>query len=278
ESSFEHGYLARYQGFELVEGRDLTVRGNEVFLKTLEGLKKVDVIMRRIFDDWCDPLELREDSLLGVSGLVGAARAGKVGIINPLGSAVVESPAFRAYTHDIALTLGLGTDFLPSVPTRYLGDPRHRKEVLSNPDAWIFRPAFYDRKGAGKTMASLAKAEREALLERVRAEPDSYVAEQWPEASRVPVSIETGQEGSLSLRLFACRGVGGEFVLMPGGLGRVEDDRDGIFLSTQEGRTSKDVWVLGGAEAVKPSLPRMPGAPLQVRRGGIDVPSRLFDD
>lgn len=278
ESSFEHGYLARYQGFELVEGRDLTVRGDEVFLKTLEGLKKVDVILRRLLDDWSDPLELREDSLLGVSGLVGAVRAGKVGLANPLGSMVVESPAFRAYVPKIAAFLGIGTGALPSIETRYLGDPAHRAEVLAAPDSWVFRPAFHERRVSGVAACELSEAERKALLGRVAQEPDLYVAEKWPEASRVPLDLDASRTGSLSLRLFACRSSAGDFTVMAGGLGRVEDDQDGLFLSTKESRTSKDVWVIGEAQTEEPTIPRMPGVPLEIRRGGIDVPSRLFDD
>lgn len=278
ESSFEHGYLARYQGLELVEGRDLTVRGDEVFLKTLEGLKKVDVILRRLLDDWCDPLELREDSLLGVSGLVGAVRAGKIGMANPLGSMVVESPAFRAYLPQIASFLGVGAGALPSIETRYLGDAAHRNEVLAHPESWVFRPAFYDRRTPAIIVGELSQAERTSLLARLQREPEIFVAEKWPEASQVPLDFETGRKGSLSLRLFACRSSGGDWSVMPGGLGRIDDDHDGLFLSTNESRTSKDVWVPGQAETEEPTLPRMPVGPLEIRRGGIDVPSRLFDD
>lgn len=278
ESSFEHGYLARYQGFELVEGRDLTVRGDEVFLKTLEGLKRVDVVLRRLLDDWSDPLELREDSLLGVSGLVGTVRAGKVALANPLGSMVVESPAFRAYLPKIASFLGVGAGALPSIETRYLGDPAHRAEVLSSPESWVFRPAFHDRRVPAIVVGELAEAEQKALLGRVEQEPELYVAEKWPEASCVPLDLDPPRMGSLSLRLFACRSSVGDFTVMSGGLGRVEDDHDGLFLSSKESRTSKDVWVLGEAQMEEPSLPRMPSVPLEIRRGGIDVPSRLFDD
>lgn len=277
QSSFEHGYLARYLGFELVEGRDLTVRGEDVFLKTLEGLKPVDVILRRISDDWCDPLELREDSMLGVSGLAGAARAGTVGIANPLGSGLVESPALRAYLPRIAQALGLPPLKVPSIPTRYLGDAAQREEVLDALDSWIIRPAFDDRREEARPSAALSQAEKEQLRKRVLEAPDLYAAEQWPIASIVPVGLELGYQGSLSLRLFACRS-GDQFLVMPGGLGRVDGTPDGLFLYEGQPVTGKDVWVMGSETAREPALPRMPQPPMEIRRGGIDLPSRLFDD
>jgi len=276
ESSFEHAYLARYQGYELVEGRDLTVRGEEVFLKTLEGLKKVDVILRRVADDWCDPLELREDSLLGVSGLVGAARAQTVGIANALGSGLIESPAFRAYLPAMSQAL-LGEPLaLESIPTRHMGDAAHRAEVLDTFGDWLFRPAFADRRGEVRVAGALAPAEQEALRKAVLADPYSFVAEKWPAASIVPVSSRLEQEGALSLRLFACR-VGAEYFVLPGGLGRVDDTPDGMFLTPKES-TSKDVWVVGDVHSEVPSPPRMPDEQLTIRRGGVGLPSRLFDD
>ncbi len=277
QSSFEHGYLARYQGFELVEGRDLTVRGDEVFLKTLEGLKPVDVILRRISDDWCDPLELREDSMLGVSGLAGAARAGSVAIANPLGSGLVESPAFRAYLPEMARALGFSSLLLESIPTRFLGDPAHQKEVLASLDSWIIRPAFDDRREEAGYAGMLSAAEKERLVQKILETPDHFVAEQWPLASEVPVGLELAQHGALSVRLFACRS-GEDFSVMPGGLGRVDGTPDGLFLYEGQPVTGKDVWVMGAESAQEPALPRMPPSPMEIRRGGIDLPSRLFDD
>lgn len=277
ESSFEHGYLARYLGWELVEGRDLTVRGNEVFLKTLEGLKHVDVIMRRLADDWCDPLELREDSLLGVSGLVGAARAGTVAIANSLGSAIVEGAAFRAYLPDIARALeGRELEFA-SIPTRFMGDAAHRQEVLDTWPQWTLRPAFYDRRGAATPNAALEPSQAEQLRARVLADPNSFVAEIPVNASHVPLGIERARSAPFSLRLFSCYN-GVDYSVMPGGLGRANASPDGLFLVGEESAVSKDVWVIGGKDAVEPAPPKMPDPPLKIRRGGIDLPSRLFDD
>jgi len=276
ESSFEHAYMARYQGFELVEGRDLTVRGDEVFLKTLEGLKPVDVILRRITDGYCDPLELRDDSFIGVAGLLSAVRAGKVGIANPLGSGLIESPAFRAYLPDIARVLGKPIG-LESVPTRYLGDARHLEEVFDTFDSWRIRPAYFDRRQETPFIGELSKKDREQLRATIRDEGSRLVAERWPLASAVPVGAEMSRTGALSMRFFACHN-GNDYSVMPGALGRVDDTPDGLFLLPGVGATSKDVWVVGARSSDPPTLPRMPEPPLSLRRGGINVPSRLFDD
>lgn len=277
QSSFEHGYLARYQGFELVEGRDLTVRGDVVYLKTLEGLKPVDVILRRINDDWCDPLELREDSLLGVSGLASAARAGTVAVANPLGSGLVESPAFRAYLQRISQALGFGPLLLDSIPTRHLGDPQQRAEVLDSFDHWVVRPAYDDRRARAEVVGQLSLDEKQSLRAKIAEAPDQFVAEQWPLSSDVPVGWDLDRHGPLSLRLFASRS-GTDFAVMPGGLGRVDGTPDGLFLYEGQSNIGKDVWVMGAEDARAPALPRMPQEQVEIRRGGIDLPSRLFDD
>lgn len=277
ESSFEHAYLARYLGIELVEGRDLTVRGERVFLKTLEGLKPVDVILRRVADGYCDPLELREDSSLGIAGLVGALRAGTVGMVNPLGSGVVESPAFRAFLPELSRAL-LGEELeLPSVDTRWCGDARQLEEVMDTLEEWSFKPAFKDRTSDVLSAAGASPEEREVLVQQILRAPGRFVAERWPETSTLPLGLAQTQSGPVSLRLFACRSEG-EYSLLPGGLARVRDTPDGLFLTVQKEAVSKDVWVPSHRGSEKPLLPAMPVQRLEIRRGGVDIPSRLFDD
>src|SRR5207302_4463635 len=129
---FEHAYLARYLGYTLVEGGDLTVRDSRVFLKLLGGLQPVDVILRRLDDDYCDPLELRGDSFLGVPGLVQAVRAGNVAVANTLGSGLTETPALLAYLPALCRRL-LGEDLRqPSVRSWWCGDPLGRSHVIAN--------------------------------------------------------------------------------------------------------------------------------------------------
>jgi uncharacterized circularly permuted ATP-grasp superfamily protein/uncharacterized alpha-E superfamily protein len=278
ESSFEHAYLSRYLGYELVEGRDLTVRNGIVYLKTLSGLRQVDVIVRRVFDDYCDPLELRADSLLGVPGLVAAARAGTVAIANPLGSALVEAPAFKAYLPALARAL-LGEELaLPSVKTFWCGDPAGLSETLARLDRVVLKPAFGDRRGDPLVLRNLGAKEREALIQRVEARPWQFVAEEWPDRSQVPTWTPTGIErGPVSLRTFLCRS-GNDFEVMKGGLARVGSAPDGVFLSLGADRVSKDVWIPSPTPEPDLPLPSMPDRRVELRRGGIDLPSRLLDD
>ncbi len=136
ETYFEQAYLARYLGYMLVEGQDLTVRDNHVWLKTLSGLERVDVILRRVDDDFCDPLELRNDSILGVPGLVEAVRAGNVTVTNALGSGLVQSPAFMSFLPGLCKHL-LGEPLkLPSVATWWCGQKIAKQHVLENLDGW----------------------------------------------------------------------------------------------------------------------------------------------
>lgn len=277
ESSFEHAYLARYQGIQLVEGRDLTVRGEEVFLKTLGGLERVDVILRRVPDGLCDPLELREDSHLGVAGLVLAARAGRVGIANPLGSGLIESPAFRAYLPEMSRALFGEPLGIESIPTRHLGNRLHREEVMDSLDQWVIRPAFGDRRKPPQHVARLTPSGRAGLEASIAAAPARLVAEKWPQMERVPVGLDYARDGAFTLRMFACA-TGSDYFVMPGGLGRVDGSPDGLFLSHEDASISKDVWVVGDEGAQIPTPPRMPDEELSIRRGGVDLPSRLFDD
>ena len=142
ETYFEHAFLARYLGYPLVEGADLTVRDNRVFLKLLGGLQPVDVILRRLDDDFCDPLELRGDSSLGVPGLLQAVRAGQVAVANPLGSGVVETPALLPYLPALCRYL-LGEELrLPSVPTWWCGEHTAQTHVLANLHRLVIKKAF----------------------------------------------------------------------------------------------------------------------------------------
>jgi len=278
ESSFEHAYLSRYLGFELVEGRDLTVRDNIVYMKTLSGLRRVDVVLRRVYDAFCDPLELREDSILGVAGLVGAARAGHVGVANGLGSRLVESPAFKAFLPKIAQYL-LGEDLiLPSVETLWCGDGISLGRVLASLDDWIIKPAFRERQGDLVLPAETAPPQREALVAQLKARPEEFVAERWPALSVAPVWEESrlGTQ-SVALRMFLSRD-GNGYKVLPGGLARLDSAPDGLFLSGASDRSTMDVWVPSGSPEAQQTLPAMPESVLELKRGGVRLPSRLLDD
>jgi uncharacterized circularly permuted ATP-grasp superfamily protein/uncharacterized alpha-E superfamily protein len=278
ESSFEHAYLSRYLGYDLVEGRDLTVREGTVYMKTISGLKPVDVVLRRVFDDYCDPLELRADSMSGVPGLVSAARAGGVVLANPLGSALVESPLFKAYLPRLCREL-LGEDLkLPSVPTWWCGDPLALFYVLQNIEQLVIKPAFADRRGEPIVAQNLSRAEREALVKRIQARPWQFVAEQWSPAWLAPFfSNGVLSNGQVAMRTFLCSQDDG-FEVMMGGLARIDSAPDGIFLSLSTDRVIKDVWVPSPTPVADLPLPAMPEQRLQLRRGGVELPSRLLDD
>jgi uncharacterized circularly permuted ATP-grasp superfamily protein/uncharacterized alpha-E superfamily protein len=278
ESSFEHAYLARYLGYELVEGRDLSVRGGHVYLKTLSGLRKVDVVLRRISDAWSDPLELREDSLSGVAGLTSAARLGNVGLANPLGAVIGETPAWKAYLPTLCQHLFGEPLALESVPTLWCGDPESLREVLDHPDDFVIKPAFGDRRGEPYFPAQLSADARRELFERLKVHSGDFVAERWPELSVLPV-LDRGalSTGTLAFRSFLVRD-GGDYDVMPGGLARINEAPDGLFLAIKSNAYSKEVWIPGAAGSAELPLPAMPDQRVELRRGGLDLPSRLLDD
>ncbi|HEX3774737.1 MAG TPA: circularly permuted type 2 ATP-grasp protein [Polyangiaceae bacterium] len=278
ESSFEHAYLARYLGYELVEGRDLTVRDNIVYLKTLSGLRRVDVLLRRVGDAWCDALALRGGSLQGVAGLVSAARAGNVGLANPLGSVITEMPALKAYLPGLSRAV-LGEELLlESVPTFWCGDPESLGYTLNSLDELVLKPAFGDRRGDPLVPAQLDQKTRAQFIERLKAHPGDYVAERWPKLSTVPVWESGGvMQGGLGWRAFLVRD-GEDYDVMPGGLARINESPDGLFLSIRQNAASKDVWVPSAAGSAEPALPSMPDRRVDLKRGGLDLPSRLLDD
>lgn len=278
ESSFEHAYLARYLGYELVEGRDLSVRGGYVYLKTLSGLRKVDVVLRRIGDTWSDPLELREDSLSGVAGLTSAARLGNVGLANPLGAVIGETPAWKAYLPALCEHVLGEPLLLQSVPTLWCGDAESLRQVLAHPDEFVIKPAFGDRRGEPYFPALLTADARRELFERLRVHSGDFVAERWPELSVLPV-LDRGalSTGTLAFRSFLVRD-GDDYDVMPGGLARINEAPDGLFLAIKSNAYSKDVWIPAAAGSAEPALPTMPDQRVDLRRGGLDLPSRLLDD
>ncbi len=279
ESAFEHACVSRYLGFDLVEGRDLTVREGKLFLKSLTGLQPVDVILRRVFDPWCDPLQLRGDSTMGVPGLVEMARRGSVGIANPIGSMLVESPVFKAYLPVVCRAL-LGERLeLQSVSTRWCGDPSMLEEVIDTRELWRLKPAYEERRHAPIEFGVLEGDELDAMVRRLRSEPERWVAEQWPRLSTTITATCHRSEAALALRFFLCRAPGAsDYTTMPSALGRVDASPDGVFIDPGGDRTSKDVWVPSDRGSIVPRLPAMPEPPTALLRGGIDPPSRLLDD
>ncbi len=250
ETYFEHALLSRYLGFALVEGNDLTVRNDRVWLKTIGGLERVHAIVRRQDDDYCDPLELRSDSALGVAGLTECARRGNVLLANALGSGVLESGALLGYLPKLARRL-LGEELLlPSVATWWLGEPAAFADAFQRPERLIIKPLERSPSERPIVVEDLSEAERESLMERIAARPQHYVAQEWVHVSQAPVLEGAGGEAfaarTVGLRVFAVATPGG-WRVMPGGLTRVAGDEDSRIIAMQRGGRSKDTWVLSDA-------------------------------
>src|SRR6185436_11801045 len=220
ETYFEQAWLARYLGYMLVEGQDLTVRDDRVFLKTLSGLEPVDVIVRRVDDDFSDPLELRNDSMLGVPGLVEAMRAGNVAVANAPGSGLLQSPAFPAFLPGLCRHL-LGEELkLPSVATWWCGQPSEREHVAEHLDRLIVKRAFPTGSGEPFFGRRLDAEHREALLNEIRITPHAFVGQEQVALSTAPAWLD-GQlvPRPLVLRVYVCATNDG-YRVMPGGLTR----------------------------------------------------------
>jgi len=244
EVYFEHAYLASYLGYTLVQGSDLLVRDGRVWMTTLDGLRPVDVILRRMDDSYCDPVELREDSCLGVPGLVSVARAGRVGIANPLGSGLLETPALLPFLPRLARHF-LGEDLrLPSVSSWWCGNRRDCSYVLANLERLVIKPV--DR-GVGFRFvfgSDLSRAEREDLARRIRTRPHLFVGQEPQSMSTAPVLVDDGVEPRRSVMRSFLVADEHEYHAMPGGLTRVSADADKLVVSSQAGGASKDTWVL----------------------------------
>jgi uncharacterized circularly permuted ATP-grasp superfamily protein/uncharacterized alpha-E superfamily protein len=278
ETYFEQAYLARYLGYTLVEGQDLTVRDNHVYLKTLSGLERVDVILRRVDDDFCDPLELRNDSILGVPGLVEAIRAGNVVTANALGSGLVQSPAFMPFLPGLCQHI-LGESLkLPSVATWWCGQKAARDHVTRRLDELVIKPAFRSHLRTPDPEKQLSEEEREALRRLIEYDPDMFVAQERVEFSTAPALEKDGVIARpIGLRVFLVATENG-YSVMPGGLARVSPEAGGKFISMQRGGTSKDTWIRSETPVESFTLLSGTSQNVELRRTGNNLPSRLADN
>jgi uncharacterized circularly permuted ATP-grasp superfamily protein len=269
---FEHTFLARKMGIELVEATDLVVRDAVCYMRTTAGLQRVHTIYRRLDDDFIDPLEFRPDSLLGVPGLVRAYRAGTVAIANAIGTGVADDKAIYHYVPEM-IRFYLGEKpILDNVPTYLLQDDRVRREVLARLHELVIKPTS-ESGGKGVFIGPQASAEELELQARlIEAQPDRFIAQELVHLSTVPT--ETG-DGRLSprhvdLRPFAV--FGDEIRIVPGGLTRVALREGSMIVNSSQGGGSKDTWVLddGEAELVGSQKlpPRRPPRLPDVRFGG----------
>jgi uncharacterized circularly permuted ATP-grasp superfamily protein/uncharacterized alpha-E superfamily protein len=281
ETYYEHALLARYLGFPLVEGSDLSVREGCVWLKTLSGLSRVHVILRRLDDDYCDPLELRADSALGVPGLTEAARRGTVLIANGLGSNLLESGALLGFLPALCEKL-LGEPLkMPSVGTWWCGEAKALEHVIENLDKLVIKPAYPQLRMEAVFGQDLSDGERDAFIDKLRAQPHNYVAQEQVRISQAPVWDRTRERGlsagAVGLRVFACATPNG-YMVMPGGLARVATGPDDRMLSMQRGGGSKDIWVLSTGPVSNFSLLRRSIGPQDLVRSNVHLSSRVSEN
>lgn len=245
ETYFEHAYLAAYLGLTLIQGNDLIIKDNYVWVKTIEGLEKVDVILRRMDDVYCDPLELKSDSLLGVPGLLQVIRKGNVAIANPLGSSVVENAGLVPFLPAVAKHF-FGTDLLtPSIATWWCGQPKEMQYVIDHLKQLVVRRIF--RHSSGRSTidgASLSPQAAAKLIQDIKANPYLYVGQEKINFSSTPY-LKDGkiQAGHSLIRSFLVRH-NNSYVAMPGGLTRSSPVENSFVISNQAGGISKDTWVL----------------------------------
>jgi len=257
ETYFEQSYLARALGFPLVEGADLTVRDDTVYLKTIQGMRRVDVIFRRLDSEWCDPLEFRDDSLLGVPGLINAIRQDQVAVVNAPGVGVLETPALAAFLPNICRTL-LGEELLmPSVATWWCGQDIERSYVLANLDRLVIKPTFPSMsRERGYFGPTLSAAQKQHLTSAIKTHPERYTAQETVLQATTPYYDNTKlAPRHFMLRTFQVFGAEDQPTLMPGGLCRVAHSSVSSDVSMQTGGVSKDVWVVGDANAPKDEAP-----------------------
>ncbi|MBU3667861.1 MAG: molybdopterin oxidoreductase [Rhodocyclaceae bacterium] len=280
ETYYEHSLLARYLGFPLVEGGDLVVRDGCVWLKTIAGLQRVHAILRRQDDAYCDPLELRSDSALGIAGLADCARRGTVLMANALGAGVVESVALQGFL-PAACRFLLGEELaLPSVATWWCGEAAAMDYVRSHLDDLVIKSVHGHSDFSPIFGQDLDATDRTALLSQIESSPDRFVAQEWVRLSQAPVlnrrpgSIQL-ESRSVGLRAFAVAGVQG-YEVMPGGLTRVESHRDARVVSMQRGGASKDTWVLQPGNNEELSFEPKADTPYPAIHTGI--PSRLAEN
>ena len=278
ETYFEHAYLARYLGLLLVDGEDLIVRDDGVFIRTVSGLRRTEVILRRVDADFADPLELNAASRLGVAGLLQAVRDGKIVIINSLGAGLVEARAMLAFLPALAPTVLGAALKVSNVATWWLGRADMREAMIEKLDTMVIAAAFTKsftdgRPGSEILGAKLDAAQRKKLIQSIRDRGVDYVAQEAVTLSSMPVWRDGRlQPRPFTLRLFLAK-VGERWQVMPGGFVRIADTADARAVSLQRGAATADAWVLShgpvGETTLLPTPERM-----QVQRASGLLPSR----
>jgi uncharacterized circularly permuted ATP-grasp superfamily protein len=241
---YEHAFLARQMGIDLVEGRDLLIHDNVVFMRTTSGIKRVDVIYRRVDDDFVDPLAFRHDSILGLAGLMNAYRAGNVVLANAIGTGVADDKAVYSYVPDIIRYYLDQEPLLDIVETYRCRDPKGLSHVLANLDKFVVK-AVGESGGYGMLVGPHASAaERAEFAARVKANPANYIGQPTIHLSTSPCCVGMGIESRhVDLRPYIL--TGRETRIVPGALTRVALKRGSLVVNSSQGGGSKDTWVVG---------------------------------
>jgi uncharacterized circularly permuted ATP-grasp superfamily protein/uncharacterized alpha-E superfamily protein len=278
ETYFEHAYLASYLGYPLVQGDDLTVRNGRVWQRTLSDLQPVDVIIRRVDDDWCDPLELRPESRLGVTGLLDCVRRGNVSIANPLGSGLLENPALLAFLPAIARHF-LGQPLrLSSVQTWWCGNPAELQHVLANLDKLVIKPLSRASGARALLCPMLSQVQLDRLRARIAAHPRNYVGQELARFSATPTLSETGVEPRAAVLRTFLVARDADYAVMPGGLTRVASSEGSPLVSNQHGGSSKDTWVLASEPEQQVTLWLQPAREQMTSGNRVPLSSRAADN
>jgi len=282
ETYFEHAYLARHLGLRLVEGVDLTVQEDKVYLRTVAGLRRVNALLRRVDGEFADPLELNGSSQLGVAGLVQAIRQGNVVLANALGSGLAEARALRGFLPALAEPLLGENPLMPNVATWWCGQEAEREYVLENIDRMVVAPAF-TRTVAGAVsdgpwvMAETSAKERRRIIEAITTRGIDFVGQETVTLSTTPAWADGKLEPHpFIFRVFVAATENG-YSVMPGGFALIGDKNDVRAVSMQRGARSADVWVLSDGpvpQTTAPSVRRQ----VPIRRATSALPSRAADN
>lgn len=276
---FEQVYLANYLGYPLVQGGDLTVRNGYLWMKSLDGLSRVDVVLRRVEDSLCDPVELRGDSRAGVPGILEVARAGRVSIVNPLGSGVMENAAFTKFLPAIGRHF-LGRELRLRSPASYwCGDGEDLAFVLANIERLVIKHVSHRPGMHSLFPAGMNEQQRDELRAAVKARPHRYVAQEIVTPSHTP----TLQDGQLMPRPTVLRSYAvateSSYAIIPGGLTRVGGGEDPVAVNSEQGTLSKDTWILASEPEKQMTL--RPVGEDHIRshdEHDADIPSRVLEN
>ncbi|MBO9700809.1 MAG: circularly permuted type 2 ATP-grasp protein [Sporocytophaga sp.] len=257
ETYFEHSYLSSYLGISLVQGDDLMVKDNYVWIKTIAGLEKVDVIIRRVDDIYCDPLELKEDSQLGVPGLLQVIRAGNVSLANPLGCSILENPGLLPFLQNISNYFTGEELILPTLASWWCGQPRELKYVLDNLSSLVIRRIYRDMATSSSIDASsLSSPALKELKNQIKMKPYLYIGQEKILFSSVPSYINGNIEPrNVMFRSFLVS-KNGSYEAMAGGLTRISSDAKSFIISNQAGGLSKDTWIISSEKTRSEEAPK----------------------